>query len=145
YLIPNPDGNQIKGYSEDDIPDIIELQSYFNNFRVTYLSDLSVYFSELYQVASEILEEETDKNIALSTQLFNAAHQLDKWYMNQIKERLAPKEDKNGPINEHHVQLYDQCLAVLDEVKEAGFICFTKVLHANRNEFSKRIEKQKIT
>ncbi|MHA1984352.1 MAG: hypothetical protein ACW967_08355 [Candidatus Hodarchaeales archaeon] len=138
HLAPALAGDKELRYTEEDFPNIIELQSYFNNFRVTFLADLTIYFTELYQVATDILEEETDKNITLSTQLFNAAQELDRWYMNQIKEKLAPEENESGEINELHRDLYTQCIDVLDEVKETGFLCFTKVLHANSSKFAKK-------
>lgn len=136
HLAPALSGKDTLHYSEEDFPNLIELQSYFNNFRVTFLSDLSIYFTELYQLASDVLEKETDRNVILATQLFNAAQELDRWYMNQIKEKLEPEENELGEINELHRDLYNQCIDVLDEVKETGFLCFTKVLHANSSKFA---------
>ena len=130
FLAPLASNNE-SNYDEKDIADIIELQSYFNNFRVSILSDLTVYFTELYQVASEIVEKEKEELVLLGTQIFNAAKKIDQWYIQQIHNILKPRKDKTGKINEQWEKMYQECLNVFEEIKEAGLITMKKVLHSN--------------
>lgn len=121
-LIPNAFGDIKITYSEEELKQLVELQSYYNNFRITLLSTIASRLIELYDIATELV----NKDLTLATQLFNATKQLDNWYIRQIKEELSPKNR-----DEQHTKMYEECINLLDEVKNTGLQSIQTVLRAN--------------
>ena len=121
-LIPDAFGDIKITYSEEELRQLVELQSYYNNFRIILLSTIANRLVELYDIATELV----DKNVTLATQLFNATKQLDNWYISQIKEKLSPKVE-----DEQHIKMYEESISLLDEVRNTGLISMQKVLKAN--------------
>ncbi|HKZ43305.1 MAG TPA: hypothetical protein VJ044_20270 [Candidatus Hodarchaeales archaeon] len=124
-LVPNSEGNFDYSFTEQELGNIIELQSFFNNFRVQFLSDISKYLVGLYDNACGIIYN----NLPLGTEIFTVAALIDKWYIQMISRYLAPKQDQ-----EIHQKIYSECQNVLEEVKQTGLECMKRVLIAQTKD-----------
>lgn len=109
-------------YSFKSLKVIIELQSYYNFFRITLLSEVVNYLILSYNQVKKHIEKEYD----LAIEWYKYAEAINEIYINDLNTILR-KSLKVSP-DEHQVKIYNEVVDAFEEVKRIGFQSIRELL-----------------
>ena len=93
---------------------IIELQSYYNFFRITLLSDVVNYLVLSYNQVKKYIKSDYD----LAFEWYKYAETLNEVYIYDINTIL--RQTKKVAPDEHQVKIYNEVVDAFEEVKKIG-------------------------
>ncbi len=106
--------NKDSPYPFKSLKVIIELQSYYNFFRITLLSEVVNYLILSYNQVKKHIG--TDYDLAL--EWYKYAQAVNEIYINDVNSILR-KTLKTGP-DEHQLKIYNEVVDAFEEVKKIG-------------------------
>lgn len=93
---------------------IIELQSYYNFFRITLLSEVVNYLVLSYNQVKKHIKSDYD----LAFKWYKYAETINEFYIDDLNEILHRNQTET--LDEHQIKIYNEVFDAFEEVKKIG-------------------------
>jgi hypothetical protein len=104
-----------------DFIQFVELQSYYNSFRISLMSDIVGHIIKSYNNVSKNIN-----NFETASLWYNYAEKVNEFYINALRNDLIQK-GRQFP-DEHLSKMYSELIFAFEEVKNLSFRTIRKIL-----------------